>query len=151
MLLLGFIINFIVLSIEQPLTPSATIASRYLGVSVSAIHWLKYAWSLAAVVGAIPGLLAVERAGLRKAGFVCACALLLGASLRLGELGTATRSNTKSGQAAYNWLLAGSVASGLLTVPMQAMTTFVAASWFDDGQRGLANTLVRSCLVLCVV
>lgn len=143
MLVLGCFIVFVVMAVEQPFTPSSINAARYLGVSITAVHWLKYAWSLAAVLGAVPGMILVERQGVRKAGLLFVFSLVLGVAVRLGELGTATSANRRTSNAAYIWLLAGSIVAGIFVVPLLALTTFVAASWFDDGQRGLANTLVR--------
>ena len=143
MLVMGFYVNFVVWTVEQPFTPSASFAASYLGVSVTAIHWLKYAWSLAAVVSALPGLWLVEKLGLRKAGCVSALTLLLGVALRGTELGVATSAGVKESSAAYSLVLIGSIVAAVAVIPIQAMTTFIAASWFDDGWRGLANTLVR--------
>ena len=149
MVALAFYINFAVMAVEQPLTPNASIASRYLGVSVSAIHWLKYAWSLAAVAGALPGLFLVEKIGLKKFSFLSAVLLVVGCGLRCGELNVATLAE-RSGQkdsSAFVLILVGSIVAAIAVIPLQAMTTLIAASWFDDGQRGLANTLVRSIAV----
>jgi hypothetical protein len=142
MLLLGLIINFSVIAVEQPLTPSASVAARYLGVSIGAIHWLKYAWSITAAVTAIPGLLLLERVGLRKTGVLCTVALLVGVSLRCAELATSAKAGQKSTWA-YTWVLLGSIVGSIGVIPIQSATTFISASWFDDAQRGLANTLVR--------
>jgi hypothetical protein len=144
MLLVGFLINFSLIAVEQPFTPSASVAAEHLGVTVANIHWLKYAWSLPAVAAAIPGLFAVENLGLRKSGVLYAFLLIVGVSLRCGVLAVSVRSNgSKSSVMAYAWAVLGSVVASLGAIPIQASTTYIAASWFDDNGRGFANTLVR--------
>jgi hypothetical protein len=144
MLLLGFVINFVLIVVEQPFTPSASVAARHLGVSVANIHWLKYAWSIPAVASALPGLFAVEKLGLQRTGLIHASLLIVGVSLRCGMLAVSIhKSTSKSSVIAYVWVVLGSVVASLGAIPMQASTTYIAASWFDDNGRGFANTLVR--------
>ena len=143
MLLLGFVINFALFALEQPLTPSASVAAARLGVATSAIHWLKYAWSITAVLAGIPGLLLMERRGLRWTAALATGALLLGSALRTVERAIRVGDDGAQGSGAFGWLLIGSIVASLGVIPIQASTTLIAASWFDDEQRGLANTLVR--------
>lgn len=143
MLALGFAINFVIFTIQQPLTPSAWAAAHYLDVSLEAIHWLKYAWSLAAVVAALPTLWIVERFGLKAAGVFATLHFLVGTILRASERGVSMQQDQKESTSAYVLVLIGSILAGAGAISMQSLTTFIAASWFDDTGRGFANTLVR--------
>jgi MFS family permease len=149
MVLIGFVINAALWTVSQPFVPNASVAATYLRVSVSEIHWLSYAWSVAAALGMLPGLWLVENIGLRKVATCCVSTMVLGVSLRCAMYSyTSGPERVKESVIPYIWILLGNVVAAVGAVPIQASTTLIAATWFADDKRGLANTLVRSMLHL---
>jgi MFS family permease len=142
----GFLMNCGLFAVSAPLALNAPVAAAYLGVSVHAVHWLSYAWAIAAAASALPAAWLLERAGLKQGCMLSAAVVLMGSCIRLIALaaGGSEDGDSNSSGLAYACLLAGSIAAALGAVPLQASTALIAASWFSEESRGLADTLVRA-------
>jgi MFS family permease len=143
-LLVGFLINCSLWTVALPFAASS--AAGYLCVAVSGIHWISYAFLFSAILGAFPGLWLIQHLGLRKALTIAVSALVLGVSMRCLAFASddvASRPRSRCSMSAYIWIISGTCLAALGTVPIQASTTMISATWFSHKERGLANTLVR--------
>ena len=160
MLFIISVFNFFIQIAFTTFMPVATVAAAYYDVGLTAINWLAIVWAAVFLPCTVVAGWAVFKHGVRNCLRTCGGVLLLGALLRAlsavyGGGNAAPPAQQIDGQeapldvpdskpvGAYILLIVGSMVMALVQPLVLSSTTLMAASWFSENERNLANTLVR--------
>jgi MFS transporter, FLVCR family, MFS-domain-containing protein 7 len=142
-----FLQNFVLQIIFITFAPVATSAAHFFNVSTSAINWLVLVWLVLAVPCTFLSGWSFHKLGLRTSLLIAGAMVVVGTAVRILSLTVDVSSSLggsqKDSTAAYSLVLVGTIVVASSQPIILASTTQVAAAWFSERQRGLANTLVR--------
>eukprot|EP00892_Ulva_mutabilis_P012065 jgi/Ulvmu1/9230/UM005_0330.1 len=141
-----FFANLVLQSIFITFAPIATAASQFYNVDLTAINWLALVWPAMFIPASLVSSWSYHKYGLRVNMLAAGIMMAVGTCLRLLSLAVpivrADVLSQKDNRGAYTAVLIGTMLVALVQPVVLSSTTLVAASWFSESQRGLANTLM---------
>lgn len=147
MLATVFFVNLVVQNIFITFAPIATAASQYYGVDLTAINWLALVWPAIFIPASFLSSWSYHKYSLRANMLVAGILMAVGTCFRLLSLAVPVvgldELSQKKNRGAYTLVIIGTMLVALVQPVVLSSTTQVAAAWFSESQRGLANTLVR--------
>lgn len=141
-----FFANLVLQSIFMTFAPIATAASHFYNVDLTAINWLALVWPAIFIPASLVSSWSYHKYGLRVNMLAAGIMMAVGTCLRLLSLAVpivnADLLSQKDNRGAYTAVLIGTMLVAIVQPVVLSSTTLVAASWFSESQRGMANTLV---------
>lgn len=147
MLAIVFFANVVVQNIFITFAPIATAASQFYNVDLTAINWLALVWPAIFIPASFVSSWSYHRYSLRTNMLAAGIMMSIGTCFRLLSLAVPIVESDflsqKDNRGAYTLVLIGTMLVALVQPLVLSSTTQLAAAWFSESQRGLANTLVR--------
>lgn len=145
MLATVFFANVVVQSIFITFAPIATAASQFYNVDLTAINWLALVWPAIFIPASFVSSWSYHKFGLRVNMLAAGIMMAVGTCFRLLSLAVPIVEedlSRKDNRGAYTAVLLGTMLVALVQPVVLSSTTQLAAAWFSESQRGMANTLV---------
>lgn len=146
MLATVFFANLVVQMVFITFAPIATASSQFYQVDLTAINWLALVWPAVFLPASVLCSWSYHKYSLRTNMLAAGIMLAVGTCFRLLSLAVPVVETNflsqKDNRGAYTLVLIGTMLVAVVQPFVLASTTQLAAAWFSETQRGLANTLV---------